>query len=527
MRILVADKLAEAGVAALSEHHDVDVKTGMSKDELLSVVDVYDGVVVRSATTIDADVIAAATNLKVIARAGVGLDNVDVEAATRHGVIVCNAPQSNVISAAEHTVALICALARNIPQAHTALIDGRWERSAWQGMELYGKTLGVLGLGRIGTLVAQRCSAFGMKLVAYDPYVAPERAARQGVTLLETVDEVLEVADVLTIHLPRTPDTIGLIDADALKRMKTSARVVNVARGGIVDEAALAAGLQAGDIAGAALDVFDSEPTTESPLFGLSNVIVTPHLGASTEEAQTKAGTQVAEAVNLALAGEFVPTAVNVQGGQVPDVIRPFLPLGEKLGRLFTSLSDEGTSGDVNIEFHGAIAEADCRVLALSVLRGMLAAVCHEPVTFVNAPLLAEERGFSIREISEPTSADYVSLVRVAGTGRDGEALSVAGTVFQPGDRERLVEVWGSAIDVDPAAHMAFFRYEDQPGVIGAVGMGFGEAGVNIASAQVGRHAAGGTAVMALALDDAVSREVLDGLSTSIGAIDARAVDLV
>ena len=526
MRILVADKLSEAGVAALSEHHDVDVKTGLPKDDLLAVIRDYDGVVVRSATTIDADVIAAGTNLKVIARAGVGLDNVDVDAATRHGVIVCNAPQSNIISAAEHTVALICALARNIPQAHTALVGGAWERSKWSGMELYGKTLGVLGLGRIGTLVAQRCNAFGMKLVAYDPYVAPERAARQGVTLMETVDEVLEVADVVTVHLPKTPDTLNLLDAERLKKMKPTARLVNVARGGIIEESDLADALQAGVIAGAALDVFASEPTTESPLFGLSNCIVTPHLGASTEEAQDKAGTQVAEAVNLALAGEFVPTAVNVQGGQVDDVVRPFLPLGEKLGRLFTALCDEGISGEITIEVLGAVADADTRVLGLAVLRGALASVCHEPVTFVNAPLLAEDRGLSIRETTNLHSEDYVSLVRVSGLNRDNEMITVAGTVFQPGDRERLVEVWGTAVDVEPTDHMAFFRYEDRPGVIGAVGNSFGEAGVNIASAQVGRTDVGGTAVMALALDDAPPREVLDGIATEIGAQEAQSVVL-
>ncbi|HEX9889082.1 MAG TPA: hydroxyacid dehydrogenase, partial [Nitriliruptorales bacterium] len=321
MRILVADNLADSGVQAMAEHHDVDVNTGLSKAELLEVAAKYDGIVVRSATTIDADIIAAATNLKVIGRAGVGLDNVDIEAATRAGVIVCNAPQSNIISAAEHTVGMILAVARNIPQADRALQAGSWERSRWSGAELYGKTLGILGLGRIGVLVAQRCNAFGMKLTAYDPFVAPERAARMGVDLLPTVEDVLRQADVVTIHLPKTPETTDLLNAERLAMMKPTARLVNVARGGIVNEADLAQALSQGVIAGAALDVFAAEPVTESPLFGLSNVVVTPHLGASTEEAQDKAGTQVAEAINLALAGEFVPTAVNVQGGQVDDVV--------------------------------------------------------------------------------------------------------------------------------------------------------------------------------------------------------------
>jgi D-3-phosphoglycerate dehydrogenase / 2-oxoglutarate reductase len=526
VRILVADPLAEAGVAALAAHHEVDVKTGLAKDELLAIADGYDAIVVRSQTTIDADVFEAARNLKVVARAGVGLDNVDVEAATRHGVVVCNAPQSNIVSAAEHTVALLLAMARNIPQAHAALTQGRWERSKWNGTELHGKVLGVLGLGRIGTLVAQRCHAFGMRLVAYDPFVAPDRAARLGVELLPTVDEVLERADFVTVHLPKTPDTVGLLDADRLRKMKPTARLLNVARGGIVDEQALADALREGAIAGAAIDVFASEPTTQSPLFDLPNAIVTPHLGASTEEAQDKAGTQVAEYVNLALAGEFVPSAVNVQGGPVADAVKPFLPLGERLGRLLTALSEGGISGEVSVEYRGDIAEEDCRIVGLAVLKGMLAAVSSEPVTFVNAPLRAEERGLHVREISDAQSEDYVSLLRVAGVGRDGRPIRVAGTLQHPGDRERLVEIWNTPVDVEPTQHMAFFRYDDRPGVIGAVGTGFGEAGVNIASAQVGRSAAGGEAIMALSLDEAVPREVLQRITEAIGAHEGRSITL-
>ena len=526
MRILVADPLADSGVAALGRVHDVDVKTGLDKDELLTMVDGYDAIVVRSQTTIDADVIAAARSLKVIARAGVGLDNVDVDAATRQGVVVCNAPQSNILSAAEHTVAMLLSLARNIPQAHAALVDGRWERSAWKGTELHDKTLGVLGLGRIGTLVAQRCHAFGMRLVAYDPFVTPERAARLGVDLVDSVEEVLGRADFVTIHLPKTPETLGLLDRERLAMMKPTARLINVARGGIIDEPALAEALESGVIAGAALDVFGEEPTTQSPLFGLANAIVTPHLGASTDEAQDKAGTQVADAVNLALAGEFVASAVNVPGGEVDDIVRPFLPLGDKLGRLFTSLAAEGIGGEVTVEYCGHLAEADGRALGLSVLKGMLAAVSHEPVTLVNATLLAEERGINVRELSDPHSEDYVSLLRVSGTGRDGSAIRVAGTIVQPGDRERLTEVWNTPVDVEPTTHMAFFRYDDRPGVIGTVGTGFGEAGVNIASAQVGRRAAGGEAIMALSLDEAVPRSALEDIIERIGAHEGRAISL-
>jgi len=526
VRILVADKLADAGVAALAAEHDVDVRTGLSKDELVAIAGDYEGIVVRSQTTIDADIIAAASRLQVVARAGVGLDNVDVEAATKSGVIVCNAPQSNIISAAEHTVALLLSLARNIPQAHAALTEGRWERSRWTGTELHDKTLGVLGLGRIGTLVAQRCHAFGMRLVAYDPFVAPERAARLGVELVADVDEVLEGADIVTIHLPKNPDTVGLIDAARLARMKPTARVINVARGGIVVEEDLAEAVRSGVIAGAAVDVFTTEPATESPLFGIENLIVTPHLGASTEEAQDKAGTQVAEYVNLALRGEFVPSAVNVQGGPIDDRIKPYLPLGEELGRLLTALADRGLSGEVTVEYLGDIAEADGRTLGLSVLKGLLAPVCSEPVTFVNAPLIADERGLNVREISDPHSEDYVSVLRVTGVGHDGQAIRVAGTVL-PGDRERLIEVWNTPVDVEPTRHMCFFRYEDRPGIIGAVGTGFGEAGVNIAAAQVGRNAAGGEAIMALSLDDAVPDAVLADIVARIGATQGRFINLV
>jgi D-3-phosphoglycerate dehydrogenase / 2-oxoglutarate reductase len=527
VRILVADPLADRGVAALAADHDVDVKTGLSKDELVGIAASYDAIVVRSQTTIDADVLAAANGrLKVVARAGVGLDNVDVEAATRHGVVVCNAPQSNVISAAEHTVALLLALARNIPQAHAALVQGRWERSAWSGTELHDKTLGVLGLGRIGTLVAQRCHAFGMRLAAYDPFVTPDRAARLGVELLDTVDEVLERADFVTVHLPKTPDTIGLLDAERLRRMKPTARLLNVARGGIVDEEALAAALKEGVIAGAAIDVFATEPTTASPLFGLPNAIVTPHLGASTDEAQDKAGTQVAEYVNLALAGEFVPSAVNVQGGPIADEIKPYLPLGEELGRLLTSLAGEGIGGEVTAEYQGAIADEDCRILGLSVLRGLLAPISSEPVTYVNAPLLAEERGVHLREVSDAHSEDYVSVLRVSGVTRDGRTMRVAGTVLQPGNRERLIEVWDTPVDVEPTEHMAFFRYDDRPGIIGTIGSRFGEANVNIAAAQVHRSALGGEAVMALSLDEAPPREVIEDIVTTIGATEGRAITL-
>ena len=522
MRVLVADQLSDAGVEALAEHFTVDVRTGLPKDELLKAIGEYHAVVVRSATAIDADVINAGHNLKVIARAGIGLDNVDVKAATARGVIVCNAPQSNVISAAEHTVALLLSLARNIPQADRSLRDGQWKRSAFEGMELHGKTLGVLGLGRVGTLVAQRCSAFGMRLAAYDPFVSAERAAQMGVELVATVPELCAVADVLTVHLPKTPETVGIVGLDELRSMKSSARVVNTARGGIVDEEALYTAVAEGWIAGAALDVFSTEPMTDSKLFTLDNVVVTPHLGASTSEAQDKAGTMVAEAVVLALQGEFVPSAVNVSiGAGVAEAVKPFMPLAEKLGRLLTALRSEGTSAtEVTVEFLGKIAEEDDRAVTLSALRGLLADVVHEPVTFVNAPLLAEDRGLSVVTRTSPFSQDYVSLVRlVAGD------VSVAGTVVGPSNRERLVEIWGFDVDMEPSDHMVFFRYEDRPGVVGLIGGRLGEANVNIATMQVARREAGGEALIAMAVDTAIPADVISEITRMIGAVDARALD--
>jgi D-3-phosphoglycerate dehydrogenase len=527
VRILVADPLADSGIQALSDGHVVDVLTGLTKEALLAIVKDYDAIVVRSQTTLDADIIGAATKLKVIARAGVGLDNVDVTAATAQGVIVCNAPQSNILSAAEHTMALLLSLARHVPQAHNALVDGRWERSKYTGVELYDKVLGVLGLGRIGSLVAQRAHAFGMRIVAYDPFVAPDRAARLGVTMLETVDEVLATADFITVHLPKTEETAGMLNATRLRLMKPTARLLNVARGGIIVEQDLADALRDGVIAGAALDVFATEPTTESPLFGLPNIVVTPHLGASTDEAQDKAGTQVAEYVKLALAGEFVPSAVNVSGGPVVDELKPYLSVGEELGRLFTALCAGSLPAEVTVEYVGQIANEDCRVVGLSVMKGLLAPTASEPVTYVNAPLLAANRGLNLREVSDAHSDDYVSLMRVSGVTRAGEQIRVGATVLQPGNRERLIEIWNTPVDVEPTPHMAFFRYVDCPGVIGEIGHALGEAGVNIAAAQVSRHGDTKEAIMALSLDDRIPTEVMEAIVATIGATEGRTVTLL
>jgi D-3-phosphoglycerate dehydrogenase / 2-oxoglutarate reductase len=531
-RILIAEPLAEAGVELLRAHHEVDARDATTREELLAAVGDVDALVVRSATRVDAEVLEAGRNLKVVGRAGIGLDNVDVAAATRLGVMVVNAPQSNVISAAEHTVALILAQARNIPQAHDALREGRWERGRFQGAELYGKTLGIVGLGRVGALVAQRLNAFGMRLLAYDPYVSRDRAAQMGVELVSLAD-VLARADIVTIHLPKTPDTTGLIGETELAAMKPGARLVNTARGGIVDEAALAKAVGDGQLAGAALDVFAEEPTTDSPLFELEGVVVTPHLGASTTEAQDKAGIAIAEQLLLALAGQFVPNAVNVDAGAVPDAVRPFLPLVEKLGRLYTALAGGGPGGRasalgggrLHLEYVGALAEQDTRVLTLAALKGMFSPVVHEPVTFVNAPLLAAERGVEVTETRTRQSRDWVNLVTLSGEGSRGQ-VGVAGTTVGPRDAERLVAINGIPIDMAPADHMAFLFYEDRPGVIGRVGTILGEAGVNIASMQVGRRKQGGEALMALTVDAGIPAGVLERVEAEIGAHDSTFIHL-
>jgi D-3-phosphoglycerate dehydrogenase len=530
-KVLIAEPLADAGVELLRTAHEVDARGSMTREELLAAVPGADALVVRSATRVDAEVLEAGGHLKVVGRAGIGLDNVDVAAATRLGIMVVNAPQSNVISAAEHTVALILAQARNIPQAHFALRDGHWERGRFQGTELYGKTLGLLGLGRVGALVAQRCNAFGMRLLAYDPFVSRERAAHMGVELA-SLAEVLARADVVTVHLPKTPETTGLIGEAELAAMKRGARLVNTARGGIVDEAALAKAVGDGQLAGAALDTFAEEPTTASPLFELDSVVVTPHLGASTAEAQDKAGVTIAEQLLLALSGQFVPNAVNVQAGPVPDALRPFLPLVEKLGQLYVALAggpggrtSAMGGGRLQIDYLGALVEQDTRVLTLAALKGMLGPVCHEPVTYVNAPLLAAERGIEITESKTRHSRDWVNLIALSGEGSRGP-VGVAGTTVGPRDHERLVAINGIAVDMAPTSHMAFLFYEDRPGVIGRVGTLLGESGVNIASMQVGRRKQGGEALMALTVDAGIPAGVLDRVEREIGAHEATFVQL-
>lgn len=522
MKVLVTEPIADTGVERLRAEVAVDVRTELSRAELARIIGDYDALIVRSQTVVDAEVLQGARNLKVIGRAGIGLDNVDVEAATRHGIVVVNAPQSNVISAAEHTLALLLAQVRNLPGAHVSLRGGRWERERFEGVELHGKTLAILGLGRIGTLVAQRALAFGMRVVAFDPYVSKQRAAQIGVELVPTLEDLLRRADVLTIHLPKTPETTALIGERELALMRPGARIVNTSRGGIVDEDAMAAAIKGGRIAGAAFDVFAQEPPEHSPLFELEQVVVTPHLGASTQEAQDKAGAAIAEQVLLALRGELAPYAVNVEAGrEIADVVRPFVPLAEKLGGIFTHLAG-GHVTQVRFSYQGQIAEHDTRVLTLAALKGMFSAVVHEPVTFVNAPLMAAERGIDYSETKSAISRDYINLVEVRA--EDGPA--VAGTLVGKRNEERIVRVFDFDVEMPPGPWMCFLRYDDRPGVIGAIGTILGGKGVNIADMRVGRQAKGGEALMCLTLDTPITPDVLTELADGSGAKDAKFITL-
>jgi len=517
-RILVTEKIADGGLQQLRDAgHQVDVKLGLSPEELLDAVPGAAALIIRSATQVTGEVLEAGSDLVVVGRAGIGLDNVDVDTATERGVMVVNAPQSNILSAAEHTMALLLAQARNIPQAHAALVAGRWERSRWEGVELAHKTLGIVGLGRIGKLVAQRALAFGMNLVAYDPFVSAERARQLSVELLP-LERLMEVADFVTLHVAKTPETIGLIDKDLLTRSKPGIRIINVSRGGIVDEAALAEAIDAGHVGGAALDVFSTEPTTESPLFGKPEVVVTPHLGASTREAQDKAGDTIAEQVGLALAGDFVPFAVNVSAAEASETVRPFLPLAERLGELFSGLVDAAPTV-LEIEYAGQVGDYDTRILTLSVLKGLFGRISDEPVSYVNAPRIAAEKGVEIRDTSTATAHDYVNLVTIRGGDH-----AIAGTLVGLRSEPRVVMLDDNTIDLPPAKHLLVVRNDDRPGMIAFVTRVVAEAGVNIDDMHLGRSSAGQASVQVLATDVAVPAEVQGLIAGGDGILSVHAL---
>jgi D-3-phosphoglycerate dehydrogenase len=525
-RILITEPIAERGIELLRREFEVELGYEMDADELGQRIGEFDALLVRSATKVTADLIERADRLKVIGRAGTGVDNVDVEAATRRGIVVANAPESNSVAAAEHTIAMVLALCRNVPQAHESLVSGEWERPRFAGNELYGKTLGVIGFGRIGQLVARRALAFDMEVLAYDKFVSAERFRELGVEGVDTTDELYARSDIVSIHLPKTPETVNWIDGETIAKMKDGVRIVNVARGELVDLEALESALDAGKVAGAALDVFPQEPFTSHPLFGRENVVVTPHLGASTAEAQDRAGVITAEQVRAALTGGVVTNAVNIQAvrPEAMEALAPFVPLCEKLGHLAQGLG-EASVGRVQAEFRGGLADHDTRLLGIAVLVGVLSGHTEEPVNLVNAPAMAEDRGIELIELKDRVSDEFTELVTVrVGSGDD--AVEVAGTAVGPRKLPHLVRVWGESFYMPFAEHLAIFRYRDQPGMIGRVGTAFGQHGVNIVSAAVGAEANPEQAVMALTTDAPVPDEVVEEIASADGFYVGRAVDL-
>ena len=520
-KVLVREEIAEAGIRLLRDRgFEVDVD---GDSDLAETIGGYDAIIVRSATKVTADLIARADNLKVIGRAGVGIDNVDVEAATRRGIVVANAPESTVISAAEHTIGLLVALTRNIPQAHAALKQGRWERKTYGGVELADKTLGVLGFGRIGQQVARRAAGLGMRVVAYDPFVSRDRFRELGVERVENQDDVYAAADFLTLHLPLTDETRESLNAHAFGKMRDGVRIVNAARGALVDEADLLDALKSGKVGGAALDVFSTEPYS-GPLLELDNVVVTPHLAASTEEAQDRAGVIIAEQVAAALQGGLVSNAVNIPviGAEDLEVLGAYIPLAAKLGRLVMELA-EGRVEELRLTYFGALAQYDTRLLTVAALNGAFQGRSDQPVNYVNAPMIAAERGVDVREERSRSARDYTNLVRVEAVS-GGEPLRVAGTTMGNDNRLWLVSALGFELDMELAPLLVVFRYDDVPGVIGKVGTLFGAAGVNIANMTVSRTRQGGQALMALSIDSPAPPDLVKQIHSEFD--DARFISL-
>ncbi|GAA2852732.1 phosphoglycerate dehydrogenase [Microbacterium arabinogalactanolyticum] len=526
--VLIAEVLSPATIEALGPDFEVRNVDGTDREALFAALADADAVLVRSATKVDAEALSHAPKLKVIARAGVGLDNVDIKAATTAGVMVVNAPTSNIVSAAELTIGHILSLARRIPAAHASLSGGAWKRSSFTGAELFEKTVGIVGLGRIGALVAARLNAFDMRVIAYDPYVTSARAQQLGVQLV-SLDELVAEADFLTIHMPKTPETTGMIAAEQFAAMKPTAFVVNVARGGLIDEADLHEALVSGEIAGAGLDVFTSEPpvegSTAQALLSLPNVVVTPHLGASTEEAQEKAGVSVARSVRLALGGDLVPDAVNVAGGVIDPYVRPGIALVEKLGQIFSALSQSPLTS-LDVEVHGELNDYDVSVLKLAALKGVFTNIVSDNVSYVNAPLLAEQRGVAVRLLQDDISEEYRNVITLRGALSDGSQLAVSGTLTGPKQIEKLVSINGHAIELPIEKHHVVMTYTDRPGIVAVYGQKFGEAGINIAGMQIAREAAGAQALSVLTLDSPVTDELLADVSAAIDADLFRQIEI-
>lgn len=526
MKVLVAERIAASGIGLLQDKFDVDVRTDLTPEQLVAEIPAYDALIVRSATRATREVIEAGVNLKIIGRAGVGVDNVDVDAATERGIIVCNAPTSNIVSAAEQTMALMLAMARKTPQASASMKQCKWERSKFTGVELYEKTLAIFGLGRIGSLVAERARGFGMNLIGYDPFISEQRAAEMGITVYENVDDILPLADFITVHLPKTKETIGMFGAEQFAAMKDGVLLVNTARGGIYQLDALADALRSGKVAGAAIDVFEVEPCTDSPLVEFDNVILTPHLGASTSEAQDRAGEQIAEYVALGLEGRMVPTAVNVAPvpAEVMQQVGPYIDLAQDMATMVAQLAHGGVN-EIDIMTVGALSELDTRIVRTAALKGLLTRATDEAVNFVNADYLAEQRGIRVSETKRPETHDYVSMLVLRTTTPHGP-VEIGAALIGKNDEPRIVTLFGYDIEVALSKHIAVFRYPDRPGMIGKVGTILGGEGINIGAMQVGRTEEGGQALMILTVDAPITPEVLDTIKKAAAMDDARYVQL-
>ncbi len=522
--VLIAEKLAQSAMDVLGSDFEIRYVDGADRAALLPALADADAVLIRSATTIDAEALAAAPNLKVVARAGIGLDNVDVPASTARGVLVVNAPQSNIITAAEHAIALLFSVARQIPAAHATMAAGEWKRSKFVGVEIAEKTVGVVGLGRIGQLFAARIAAFGTNVIAYDPYLQPARAAALGVRLVD-LPTLLREADIISIHLPKTPETLGLIGAAELATVKPTVLIVNAARGGLIDEQALADALTEGRVAGAGVDVYVKEPmTAENPLRSAPNIVLTPHLGASTEEAQDKAGTAVARSVKLALRGDFVPDAVNVAAaGPVADEVRPWIPLASRLGSILTAVAG-AVPAQVVVEVRGDLADSDTTILQLAAVRGIFGPVITDAVTFVNAPALAAEHGLTLSGTSTTETGDYRSSITLRAAMPDGSSRSVSGTLSGSNQVAKLIEINDRHFDLRAEGDLVLVAYADRPGVMGTVGALLGDAGVNILAAQISQEISGHASIMVLRVDGLPDPALLEKVGDAVSASAIRGI---
>jgi D-3-phosphoglycerate dehydrogenase len=520
MKILVADKLSQSGIDVLSKDIDVDIKTGLSEDEIVKIVPDYEGLIVRSSTQVTKRIIEAGKKLRVIGRAGVGVDNIDVEAATKKGIVVMNTPLGNITSAGEHTIALLMALARNIPKAHQSLKQQKWEKKKFTGVELNSKTLGIIGLGKVGSLVAKAAHALSMNIIVYDPFIAEEKAEQMNIRLVE-FDDLIRSADFITVHTPLTDSTRNLIGEKQFAMMKDNVRIINAARGGIINEAALYNALKSGKVAGAALDVFEQEPPEGNLLLELENVVVTPHLGAATEEAQERVAVDIAEQFVDFFRNNIVRNAVNMRI-TTDEQLKPYLGLAEIIGS-FASQLRTGHMDTITVACYGPIARRDTRAVTVSALKGLLKSVCADEVNLINAPFIAKQRGITIEEKKSDRITNYVDLVTVTVADKQS-SLKVAGTLLN--NVPRIVKIDDFEIDLKPAEHILLFYIQDRPGIIGKIGTIMGRHNINIARMEVGRKEKGKAAIVSLTLDSPASEEVLAEIQKAVNVKQIRQIRL-